>query len=156
MTTDRNIYLGPYLEYRVRLAVTEVSACKFPDRCPRPVLQPFCSECGLKTPIETTHKEREEPAIELDTLLGEEMTEGLCVGMANHVIYRLIPNGLRPGARSCETHFDYSFSEHEDVDPENIAADKAWMLDAYAPEIEKLRKAGVDPVVKWGIMVWSS
>lgn len=158
MGIDYNVYLGPYIEYRVRKIVTMRSLCPRPEACPSPTT-PYCQECGLETPVGSCSETCEEPEIETYDLFEDVLSEAISTESEDqaHITRRLIPNVEREGWPR-----DFSFNPRRyegavDLEPSVVSTETAWLAASFAPEIEKLVEAGaLDVSVRWGLLYWQS
>ena len=138
MGLSRATYLGPFVEYRVRLERRVVSTRSRPLRLRETVV--------------------EEPAGDVRELFDnvDALADGTTTEATDHRMRRLIPNDRR------SEHIGGIYLSEGDhaaeVDPTKIAAGLAAFTAAYAPELKIVRaKYGPSNVaVRCGLLQWQS
>jgi hypothetical protein len=163
MGVEVTAYLGPYVEYTVRVLPRTVSRCPEPAACPKPT-ENFCQRCGKRASDILVLTNYEEPKVDFTEDYDEAfyttnfysqpmIFEGRCS-------YRALPNQSRPGRPEREDRWDAKRGEETatNVAPEQIGVETAWFETAFAPELKKLRdQCGHDNVrVLWGLIIYCS
>jgi len=162
MSTDRNIYLGPYLEYRVPVMAGPEDRCRRPRECPG-ASTGFCPKCGqdLDRPRMLTWVDQ----VDLDTfdMFDDVLVDGPAEtlgrpdrdGVRGYAVRTLVSNGLREPPRAY--WFDIG-DEPVHPDTEMIDRDLTWFSKAHYSEIKAILAvdglAGV--LVRWGFLTWFS
>jgi len=159
MGTDRSVYLGPYLEYRVKIARRRVDVCRDPETCPN-VAEGYCPKCGVKAGQRLVDAEVEEPDFDPLDLTDDALAVACSVpddDVPDGVrVHQIVPNRKREG-RTCGRYFD-ARREESAVDMSNLDPQDEldWFVRAFAPEIEKVRAlVGRDSLkICWGVLIY--
>jgi hypothetical protein len=162
MGMEVTAFLGPYIEYTVRVTTKRVSRCPEPMSCPKPT-EGFCQRCGKKATNLLETVEEEEPYVDVvgdyEEALGpiNYFHHSPVDGRRTH---RCLMNELREGHYDRRAYWDAKRGEEAatNVDPEQIRAETEWFKKAFAPELADLQKrCGPDNVhVRWGLLIYCS
>lgn len=161
MGVEVTAYLGPYVEYTVSVGKGKRNACPEPASCPEPQ-EGFCPRCGIRAQDRLREFEVEDPSIDViddyDEALVTMDSYGRPKVAGGRRTYTVLPNQRREGAYERQDRWDAKRGEEAcvDVDPDVVRAERTWFEQAFAPEIEDLRRrCGPDHVkVCWGLVIY--
>lgn len=159
MGVDRSVYLGPYLEYQVKLVERRIDQCRDPEACPNPT-EGYCPKCGVSVANRFIDAEVEDPGFDIFELT-EDALAVACSISDDHVpegvrVHQVVPNRKREG-RSCGRYFDAQHEESAvDMSNQDPQDELDWFVRTFAPEIEKVRAlVGRDNLkICWGVLIY--
>ena len=160
MGIDRSVYLGPYLEYQVKVVKRRIDVCRDPEACPN-VTEGYCPKCGVKAGGRFVDAEVEEPGFDIFELT-EDALAVACSVSDDHVpedvrVHQVVPNTSRNG-RSCGRYFDARLEESATDLSDTDAQDEVdWFVEAFASEIKMIRERLPSPQkvkICWGVLIY--
>ena len=172
MGVKRTIYLGPYIEVRSPKKTETTDLCKNPKKCPspvvevRPVVDAFCSVCGVELKGRISEYQRRPDFIEI---LGNTESLTSCIdncgksppenafGSKHDELFLdcLVP---KIASKIFERGDFWLQDDAQDMTDLMVGNEAQWMRKAYKSEISILRKTfGSENVrVRWGFLsYWS-
>lgn len=167
MGIDTWIWLGPYVEVKIKLTDCEEDRCRTPDKCPNPT-SGYCSECGIAAKERFYKTQKEEPNHWRDELFEHEDVMMDNSGMSGSPEITVDGTKYRrtcymPNVKRGEEPRRFSIDDYDTppiipLTSQAINKEKAWLQQAFAPEIESLKKHyGEENVtVHWGFVRWYS
>ncbi len=156
MGVHQQIYLGPYIEFSVKLEEQKISYCPQPKVCPQPT-EGYCPKCGKAASQIFVIRQKPSPQVDFYEDYKEALTPVLSKTVGSREVSWAIPNNHRPGEPARGSRF-----EDRDISvavvPEMIERETEWFETAFGPELEKLRNqvGHADVVVRWGLVTWYS
>ena len=152
MGVSTNLHIGPYLVVDHKMVEEDEKwRCPTSKKHKRALGQKFCSQCGAKFKSETVEKER--------WILPWDVEE---FGIDEESFVHTDPMGCikdKPPIWLPNHHLPGDFPDIEDggvaeVSPEAMDAVMVAFNERYADAIQKLRDAGVEFEIKFGVIVW--